>query len=157
MSATDEPALLSRGAVLADLVRVETAVWNHIDRRTRSDHGMPLARFYVLQVVGSTPGCRVQDVADRLMISVGGASKLVDRLEAATLVRRLDAADRRSRTIEVTTTGAALLEKISTDIDRQLARSGPELGSDAWTDLASALAPFLAHVASEARSQEDKR
>ena len=51
-------------------------------------------------------GCRVQDIADDLCITVGAASKLVDRLETDDLARRAaNPGDRRSSLISFTEQG----------------------------------------------------
>jgi len=63
--------------------------------------------FRSVAVVAAVEDCRVHDIARALSITVGGASKTVDRLERDGLVlRRPHASDRRSSVITLTRTGA---------------------------------------------------
>ena len=94
-----------------DLVRLETALWNRVDARVHREHGLPLAWLEVMQVVSTTPGCRVLDVAEALFITVGGASKVVDKVQAGGWCRRLpNPSDGRSSLIELTESGESMLE-----------------------------------------------
>lgn len=52
---------------------------------------------------------RMSDIADRLILSRGGATKVIDRLEAMGLVaRRPDPADGRATVVEITPEGTAM-------------------------------------------------
>ena len=83
--------------VFDDLVRFETELWNAVDARLRSETGVPLGTFNLLLVVESTGACRVNDIAEKLAITVGGASQAVDRIEQKGLCKRQqDSADGRS-------------------------------------------------------------
>ncbi len=93
-----------------EIVRFEIELWNAVDKRLREVHGLPLARFEPMQVIARTPQCRVNDIAEALSITVGGTSKIVDRIEASGLCRRLpDPDDGRSSLIELTPAGQRLL------------------------------------------------
>jgi DNA-binding MarR family transcriptional regulator len=93
-------------ALFDDLVRIEIDLWDAVDRRLQRDLDLRLGRAEVLRVIVRTPTCRVQDVAEALRITVGAASKLVDRLEAVGLcVRRAHPDDRRSSLLESTAAG----------------------------------------------------
>ena len=89
------------------LVGYETELWNVIDARLRADLGLTLARLGALRVLDRRDGaCRVQDIADDLCITVGAASKLVDRLENDDLARRAaNPGDRRSSLVSLTHDG----------------------------------------------------
>ena len=97
-------------ALFSDLVRLETELWDAVEARLRAEHDLTLGRFEVLDLVATHDGtARVQDVAAALSITVGGVSKLVDRLEAAgLLVRAPNPDDRRSSLLELTRAGAGL-------------------------------------------------
>jgi DNA-binding MarR family transcriptional regulator len=70
----------------------------------------------IMQVVGATADCRVLDIASALSINVGGASKVVDRVEAAGLCRRQpNPIDGRSNVIRLTEPGAQLLQRSADD------------------------------------------
>jgi MarR family transcriptional regulator, organic hydroperoxide resistance regulator len=94
-----------------DLVRFETELWSRVDARIQHAHGVPLAWLEIMQVVDATKGCRVLDIARALSITVGGASKVVDKVEAAGFCRRQpNPSDGRSNLIELTEPGEGLLE-----------------------------------------------
>ena len=105
-----------------DLVRLETDLWNRVDARVHREHGLPLAWLEVMQVVSTTPGCRVLDVAEALFITVGGASKVVDKVQAGGWCRRLpNPSDGRSSLIELTESGESLLEAANVTFEDALA------------------------------------
>jgi DNA-binding MarR family transcriptional regulator len=88
------------------LVRLEIELWNEIDARLRDD-GVTLARYQALRAVHEHDGrARVHEVAQDLGITVGAASKLVDRLEQDGSARREpNPDDRRSSLIALTPDG----------------------------------------------------
>jgi DNA-binding MarR family transcriptional regulator len=91
-----------------DLVRLEIALWDRIDARLRESHELPLAFFEALLFISRAPGgsMRVGDVARALRVTVGGTSKLVDRVERAGLIaRQADPDDRRASRVALTTAG----------------------------------------------------
>lgn len=94
-----------------DFVRVETRLWNEVDACVKRAHGVPLAWIEVMQVAVVTPGCRVLDVARALTLTVGGASKVVDKVQAAGLCERHPHPhDGRSQLIVLTEAGERLVE-----------------------------------------------
>jgi MarR family len=83
--------------VFSDLERVYARLAAAVDRRMRRGCGLSLVLFEPMVVIAETGSCRVHDLAVALGLSAGGASKLVDRLEAAGYCRRLpNPGDRRS-------------------------------------------------------------
>jgi DNA-binding MarR family transcriptional regulator len=95
-----------------DLVRLETELWNRVEARLQHAYGLPLAWLEIMQVVSATGDCRVLDIAKALSISVGGASKVVDKVEAAGWCRRQpNPTDGRSNLIQLTEAGKGLLEE----------------------------------------------
>jgi DNA-binding MarR family transcriptional regulator len=108
---------------LTDLVRLEIVLWNRIDAGLKERHDLPLAYFEALHLVSRSPdgGLRIGDLATLLRVTVGGTSKLVDRVESAGLVRRVaDPADRRASRIVLTPKGrralAAATRTYATDL-----------------------------------------
>jgi MarR family transcriptional regulator, organic hydroperoxide resistance regulator len=94
-------------ALFADLVRLEIELWNAVEARLRADLDIGLATAQTLAVVAAVEDCRVHDIVRGLSITVGGASKTVDRLERDGLVaRQPHPTDRRSSIITLTKTGA---------------------------------------------------
>jgi DNA-binding MarR family transcriptional regulator len=100
LTETDLPLLLSR------LIAVQVELFDEVDGRLRADAGMPLVALLPLRVVRATRGCRVQELAEGLGLSVGGASKSADRLERRGWLRRIvHPSDRRSLLLELTEDG----------------------------------------------------
>ncbi|MEU0192211.1 MarR family transcriptional regulator [Streptomyces afghaniensis] len=65
----------------------------------------------MLHLLRQRPGRRIQDIAEEFSITVGGTSKVVDRLEAAGLCeRRANPDDRRSSIVELTPEGRKLVD-----------------------------------------------
>jgi DNA-binding MarR family transcriptional regulator len=108
--------------VFDDLVRFETELWNAVDARLRSEAGVPLGTFNLLLVVESVDACRVNDIAQQLAITVGGASQAVDRIEQKGLCKRQhDSADGRSSIISITALGSRKLAEAGPVFDNELA------------------------------------
>ncbi len=108
-------------AVFSTLVGVQTTLWNAVDAKVREQHELPLTLMTALLVAASTQRCRVRDLVDTLHITVGGASKVVDRMVAAGLVTRVrDDRDRRSPVLVPTAEGRALLAAASPTIEEIL-------------------------------------
>lgn len=64
---------------------------------------------------------RMSDVANRLILSRGGTTKVIDRLEAKGYVERLPAPDdRRATVLEITQTGRDIMIHARAVIDEQL-------------------------------------
>jgi DNA-binding MarR family transcriptional regulator len=98
--------------LFSELIRFEIELWNAVDARLRSEHDLQLTWFEPMQVMSKHTGCRVFDIKEELSITVGGASKLVDRIEAADLCRRRpNPDDMRSQIIELTPAGRRLRVK----------------------------------------------
>jgi DNA-binding MarR family transcriptional regulator len=137
--------------VFTRLVRAQTRLWNSVDARVREEHGVPLTQLTALQVIASTESCRVGDLVGILHITVGGASKVVDRLEAAGLVTRAtNERDRRSRVLQPTTRSRALLAAVALDIDDVLET---ELVARLSSSDLAALDRILGHLVASADPQ----
>jgi DNA-binding MarR family transcriptional regulator len=129
-----------------DLVRFETDLWNEIDARLRLECGVPLGSFNMLLVIERTPGCRVNEIACALSITVGGVSQAVDRLEQrGHVARRPSATDRRSSIVELTDTGRQILAQAGPIFDDELERRlADPLSKAALGQLGSSLATLRA-------------
>lgn len=128
--------------LFSELIRFETELWNAVDVRLRADYGLPLSRFEPMQVIARLGACRVYDIAAALSITVGGTSKLVDRIEASGYcVRRSNPDDRRSSLIEITPTGKSLLVEATGTFEEELQkRLGSALSPQALEQFGAALA-----------------
>jgi DNA-binding MarR family transcriptional regulator len=124
--------------VFSQLVRLEIELWNAADTRLRGDLGLPLSRYEPMQVMDSHESCRVNTIATELGITVGGASKLVDRIEASGHCRRQrDPNDARSSIIELTPSGKRLLTKATVALEAELSVRLAALSPGALSQLAS--------------------
>lgn len=141
MTTTRDPVASLLTGVFDDLIRFETELWNAVDERLRTAHGLPLSWFEPMGVIARVPGCRVNDIAERLSITVGGTSKLVDRLEAAGHCRRRpNPGDRRSSVIELTAGGRRLLGSATGTFELELSvRLGAVLSPSALGQFGRAL------------------
>jgi DNA-binding MarR family transcriptional regulator len=108
---------------LTDLIRLEILLWDQIDARLKHEHGLPLAFFETLYMISRSNGTslRIGDLAQRLRITVGGTSKLADRIQTAGLIRREpDLADRRASRVTLTAAGrhklAAAVQTYNADL-----------------------------------------
>ncbi|MDO4888656.1 MAG: MarR family transcriptional regulator [Actinomycetaceae bacterium] len=103
------------------LVAHEAALWDAVDRRLAAAGTLRAARLSYLRVVGSGQAARVQDIASRLGVTVGAASRLTDRLAADGFVQRVpNPDDRRSSLIVLTESGERGLREAEAVFDRAL-------------------------------------
>ncbi len=103
------------------LIRFETELWNAVDARLRTEFNLPLSRLEPMQVIARHPSCRVYDIAAELSITIGGTSKLVDRIQAAGYcIRPANPDDRRSSIIELTAAGRRVLAKAAAVFEEEL-------------------------------------
>ena len=110
-------------ALFSALVRLEVELWDAVEGRVRAEHAMALGSYEVMTVIAQERGCRVHDIAAALSITVGGVSKIVDRIEAGGLcARRANPGDRRSSIIELTAAGRRRLREVTRTVEAELAR-----------------------------------
>lgn len=111
---------------LSDLIRLEIVLWERVDAQLREKHDLPLAFFESLHFIGHSPAgsLRIGDLAQALRITVGGTSKLADRIERAGLIRREpDPDDRRASRVALTESGRRTLAAAVTTVEAELARA----------------------------------
>jgi DNA-binding MarR family transcriptional regulator len=107
--------------LLSELKRTSALLAAAVDRRLQRESGLPLVLFEPMSVIASRDTCRVYELASELGISSGGASKLVDRLEAHGHCRRYpNPGDRRSSLLKLTPVGTALLATAQHIVDAEL-------------------------------------
>jgi len=104
--------------------------------RDLEDEGLPPLPWYdVLAALREAPDRRLRqvDLAERVMLSNSGVSRLVDRMEQEGLVERVACpTDRRALNVQLTDQGAGLLERMWPVYARGLAEDFlPALGSNA--------------------------
>ena len=95
--------------LFAELVGLEIELWGRLDVLLTEETGVSVAQLQALRALASREGAaRVQDVSDELQITVGAASKLVDRLDRDGLAERAaHPTDRRSMVIALTEEGVS--------------------------------------------------
>jgi DNA-binding MarR family transcriptional regulator len=93
------------------LLRLQTRINLAITERVR-ELGLSVPQCDVLTTLTEREGVSQQELAERLYVTKGNISGLIDRLEAADLVeRRSIAGDKRSHAIYLTANGRVLAEK----------------------------------------------
>jgi DNA-binding MarR family transcriptional regulator len=77
-------------AVWRSLQRAQITIMRRIEAELIERHDLPLASFDVLQQLAFAPGqqLRMNDLADQVLLSRSGLTRLVDRLEREGLVER---------------------------------------------------------------------
>ncbi len=82
-----------------------------LDAELREMRGMSISEFDALYQLWIQPGsrCRMKDLASRLLVSRGGATKLIIRLEQRGLVRRVSQSGLQAVTAELTAAGESVL------------------------------------------------
>ncbi|MCT7362903.1 hypothetical protein A7G45_08845 [Mycolicibacterium llatzerense] len=130
-----------------NLIRYEIELWNDIDVALRAGCDLQLTWFEILRFLDGSGPCRVQDIAEEFAITVGGTSKVVDRIEAAGYcARRAHPNDRRSSLVELTSAGHHVLEQAEIVFERELElRIGAIIDEAAIRTTAATLATLRAH------------
>jgi DNA-binding MarR family transcriptional regulator len=103
------------------LLRVHARVTKRLDGELQAAHGLPLSSFDVLAQLALAPRgeLRMSDLADAVVLSASGLTRLVDRLAAQGLLeRRRCSDDTRVVYAHITDAGLALLsEAMPTHLD----------------------------------------
>lgn len=93
-----------------------------LEQRLQAERGMLLADNEALLNLGHAgEPLRMSDIAERLVLSPGGATKVIDRLEEMACVRRIpDPNDRRATLVEITPAGRDAVTQNKVVIDAAL-------------------------------------
>lgn len=130
--------MTDRGAVLAWLRLAR--VYQKITRASTSqlrEFGLSLAQFDVLTWVGATEGLTQQELADRLFVTKGNVSQLIDKLEQAGLLVRIP--EGRVCRLSLTAMGRALRDRVVPRHEAFIARTFSALSRDEQARLARLL------------------
>jgi DNA-binding MarR family transcriptional regulator len=95
------------------MLEVHAAVTQALDAQMRDEHGLPVSSYEVLMFLGEAPDrrMRMSEIADRVLLSRSGLTRLVDRLVELGYVTRCAAEnDGRGLYAELTNAGAEKLE-----------------------------------------------
>lgn len=89
--------LLSEAELAAwrGFLRVHAAIERELDEELTELHDLPLSSYEVLLTVADAPGerMRMSEIADSVLLSRSGVTRLVDRLERDGLVERIPCED----------------------------------------------------------------
>ena len=119
------------------LVSAELRAWNAVESALcEANNPLSLGRFLVLRTVRDTPACRIQEVAASQGITLGAASRLVDRLLHRTPCEH----DRRATILTVTDTGMTHLASAEAIVTAEQERLLAPLSPGQREHLAHALA-----------------
>lgn len=133
----------------SETVRLEILLWSRLDQLQAANGAVSVAQLQALRAVQAGHGdARVHDVAAELQITVGAASKLVDRLERDGLASRsANPGDRRSMFVALTPEGAQTLDNgADSAADNLAGLLGPVLTEDRAAELAAALAEIYSSL-----------
>ena len=133
---------MSAPSLFTALIRAEVRAWNSVETAlSRAGKPLTLGRFLVLRTVRDTPACRIQEVASSQGITLGAASRLVDRLHRDGLLTRTRCThDRRATILTVTDTGMTHLASAETIVTAEQERLLAPLSPGQRERLAHALA-----------------
>jgi DNA-binding MarR family transcriptional regulator len=87
-----EPVLLTPGELAAwrGMLRVHSRLTKALDAELVQEHGLPLSSYEVLLFLADSPDgqMRMAELADGVLLSRSGLTRLVDRMERDGLLRR---------------------------------------------------------------------
>jgi DNA-binding MarR family transcriptional regulator len=114
------------------LVRTHALLWDRVEARMRREHGLTMARYDVLVSLDDAGGrLGLGNLANSIVLSPSGLSKLLDRMEASVLIRRTPVPDDgRSTYATITPKGRSLVRKARSSHQQVL----QELVGDALDD-----------------------
>jgi DNA-binding MarR family transcriptional regulator len=96
------------------MLRAHSSLTRELDAELRERHGLPLSSYEVLLRLATSPdgAMRMAELADGVLLSRSGLTRLVDRLERAGLVERRECEeDARGLLAVVTDSGRELFER----------------------------------------------
>jgi len=128
-------------------LKTHARVTRALDAEMRAEHGLPVSSYEVLMFLADAPGQRLRmaEIADRVLLSRSGLTRLVDRLEALGYVTRCAVEDDgRGAYAELTEAGRAKLRAArQTHLDgvrrfflAQLSAEQQDALGEAWARLA---------------------
>ncbi|WP_243545416.1 MarR family winged helix-turn-helix transcriptional regulator [Pseudodesulfovibrio tunisiensis] len=125
---------MTRNAELTQLIvefYEKLSSWEHCVVR---DQGFTLPQIHTLEILGTHEQLRMKELAERMGVTTGSLTVMVDRLEKAGLVRRRPhESDRRSIMVELTDTGRDLFREHD-ELHLQLTRDITSKLSDSERD-----------------------
>lgn len=132
-------------------IRAHAHVLAHLSQELQAEESLPVTWYDVLVQLSEADGrrLRMQDLADRVLLSQSGLTRLVDRLEDAGLVERMRCSeDGRGLFAQLTTAGLDTLRRAYPTHLRGVRSWFSDLLTD---DEAAVLARVLTRIADNAR------
>jgi DNA-binding MarR family transcriptional regulator len=125
MAAPSTTTPTTSGAIEAfvRLVRAHAAVTRQLNAQLSADHGLSLSAYEALLHLARAPGSRLRrvDLANGLLLTASGVTRLLDGLERDGLIAREEcSSDRRVSYAVLTETGRARLREASKSHTRQI-------------------------------------
>lgn len=102
------PLLDHELAAWRGLLETHARVTQHLDTQMRAEHGLSVSAYEVLMFLADAPDHRMRmaDIAERILLSRSGCTRLVDRLvDQGFVTRCADTADARGRYAQLTESG----------------------------------------------------
>ena len=95
------------------LIRTHARLWDQVETRMRQDSGLTMPRYDVLMQLENAGGrLGLSDLAEAVVLSASGLSKLLDRMAEAGLVsREPDPVDARSTYAAITPQGRSVVRR----------------------------------------------
>lgn len=127
---------------LSILASHETRLWNSVERALRQHDGpLSMARVHTMDFISQHDGqVRIQEISAGVDITVGAASRLVDRMVTdGLLIRTSDASDGRSTFISLSVKGRAAFARTQELLDDILAAIFSEVNPATITAVTEAL------------------
>jgi DNA-binding MarR family transcriptional regulator len=107
---TTAPLTAHELAAWRGMLEVHARVTQQLDSQLQAVHGLPMSEYEVLMFLDDAPGhrMRMSEIADRVLLSRSGCTRLVDRLaEQGYVTRCADATDGRGLHAQLTEAGLA--------------------------------------------------
>lgn len=141
--------------LLVVLARAHAAVDVHLQAQV-ARHGLTITEFAILEVLFHRGPLLLGEVQRRILVSSGGVTYLVDRLEKKGLVERRECPqDRRARYAALTPEGEALIARIFPEHAAAIERAMGGLSIEEQRAAADLMRRLGHHAASVAPSPEE--
>ena len=137
------------------VVTSHAAVTDRVQKALAAADLPPLSWFELLQAVKASPNGRprMSELADWLTLSRGGITKLVDRLQQAGYIERVNCTgDRRALQAELTPAGESMLEEMRAVYDAELERDLSMLSEQEAELISAALSKITARTCEAAEA-----
>ncbi|HET7560614.1 MAG TPA: MarR family transcriptional regulator [Limnochordia bacterium] len=117
---------------IEQLMRTVNRRLRQLTQRLVAERGISYAAFHCLAIAHKHPGAPIGEIAERVGVTSGTMTSVLDSLEGRGLLSRRRAEhDRRVIQIEVTEQGRALIDDVVSERQKALAAAMADLGAEA--------------------------